>query len=72
MKRQNICINFCFVIGVNKIANLVINFKFNHRFWGLSNEKDAKVDKNSLPAAWQCRRLFEDFLNKLELSQLQP
>ena len=32
LKRQSMCIYFCFVINVNKIADLGIDFGLNHGF----------------------------------------
>lgn len=41
-------IQFYSIISTNKIANLDIDFELNHRLQGLSNRKNAKVNRNPL------------------------
>lgn len=39
----------CFIIGINEIADLDIDFKSNYnRLRGLSNRKDKNIDKSLL------------------------
>ena len=38
------------MIIFNKIISLSIDFRFNHKFQGLSNRKDISVGKSSLSA----------------------
>lgn len=41
-------IQFYFIMGTNKIADLDIDFELNYRLQGLSNRKNAKVNRNPL------------------------
>lgn len=43
---------FCSVISFNKIADLGTDFELNHELQGLSNRKDANVDRSLLLATW--------------------
>lgn len=54
------CIYFSSLIGVNKIADLNIDFRNNHEFQGSSNEKNAKINKISLLIPQQWGRLLEN------------
>ena len=42
------CMQFCSIINISKIADLSIDFGLNHGLWGLFNREDASVDRSSL------------------------
>lgn len=42
---------FYFIIDINKIANLSINFRFNHGLLNLLNRKNARVSTSLLSIA---------------------
>ena len=45
------CIPFCSMISHNEIADVGIDFGFNHGLESASNRKNANVCRSSLPAA---------------------
>lgn len=60
--------HFCFVIGVNKITDLDIDFRFYYRLQDLSNGKNKKVDRSSILVAQEWGKLLKNFPNRLDFS----
>lgn len=60
--------HFCFIINVNKIIDLDIDFRFYYGLQGLSSKENARVSRNLLPIAQQWGKLVENSLNQFNFS----
>lgn len=48
VKKQNIYMHFCFLININKITDLSIDFGLNYTFQGTYNRENARIGKSLL------------------------
>lgn len=48
IKKQNIYMHFCFLININKITDLNIDFGLNYTFQGIYNRENTRISKSLL------------------------
>lgn len=68
-KKKDICIYSYFMMDINKITSLNIDFGLNYEFQNLYDRKYIRVNKSLILIIQQLAKQLKNLLNKLNISQ---